>query len=75
MKLDTAVIELLGLDPEHTSVGPAGGGGCSSASTSKITCKLSNGTQKTFFMKTGKGEEAEIMFAGMALSCCTLGLY
>jgi hypothetical protein len=65
MKLDPAVVELLRLDPERATVSSAGGGGCSSASTSKITCKLSDGTEKNFFMKTGKGEEAEVMFAGM----------
>ncbi|KAF2240444.1 Ketosamine-3-kinase [Trematosphaeria pertusa] len=64
MKLDPAVIKLLNLDPENTSVSSAGGGGCSSASTSKITSKLSDGTEKCFFMKTGRGEDAEIMFEG-----------
>lgn len=65
MKLDPAVIKLLNLDPENTSVSSAGGGGCSSASTSKITSKLSDGTEKCFFMKTGRGEDAEIMFEGV----------
>ncbi|KAF2438863.1 Ketosamine-3-kinase [Karstenula rhodostoma CBS 690.94] len=64
MKLDPAVVELLRLDPEHTTVSSAGGGGCSSASTSKITSKFRDGTEKSFFMKTGKGEDAEVMFAG-----------
>ncbi|KAF2790388.1 Ketosamine-3-kinase [Melanomma pulvis-pyrius CBS 109.77] len=64
MKLDPAVIKLLNLDPETTTVSSAGGGGCSSASTSKITSKLVDGTEKCFFMKTGKGKEAEVMFAG-----------
>ena len=64
MKVDPAIIELLGLDPENTTVSSAGGGGCSSASTSKITSKLADGIEKFFFMKTGKGKEAEIMFEG-----------
>ncbi|KAH7079395.1 Fructosamine/Ketosamine-3-kinase [Paraphoma chrysanthemicola] len=64
MKLDPAVVKLLGLDAATTSVSSAGGGGCSSASTSKIVSKLSDGTEKTFFMKTGSGKEAEIMFQG-----------
>ena len=68
MKLDPAVVELLRLDAEHTTVSSAGGGGCSSAATSKITCKLRDCTEKRFFMKTGKGEEAEIMFAGIHLA-------
>ncbi|OAG06638.1 Ketosamine-3-kinase [Paraphaeosphaeria sporulosa] len=64
MKLDPAVVELLRLDAEQTTVSSAGGGGCSSASTFKITSKLSDGTEKRFFMKTGKGGNAEVMFAG-----------
>ncbi|KAF2642947.1 Ketosamine-3-kinase [Massarina eburnea CBS 473.64] len=64
MKLDTAVIKLLNLDPESTTVSSAGGGGCSSASTSKIISRLSDGTEKCFFMKTGKGEDADVMFKG-----------
>ncbi|KAF2157665.1 Ketosamine-3-kinase [Myriangium duriaei CBS 260.36] len=64
MKLDSAVIKLLSLDPEKTSVASHGGGGCSSAATSKIQTELSDGTRKLFFMKTGTGKEADIMFEG-----------
>lgn len=64
MKLDPAVIELLKLDPNTTSVGSAGGGGCSSASTSKITTTLEDGSKKEYFMKTGHGKDAEVMFEG-----------
>ncbi|KAF2867819.1 Fructosamine/Ketosamine-3-kinase [Massariosphaeria phaeospora] len=64
MKLDAAVIELLSLDPENTTVSSAGGGGCSSASTSKITSRFRDGTEKCFFMKSGRGSDAEIMFEG-----------
>lgn len=64
MKLDSAVISLLGLDPKTTSVSSAGGGGMSSASTSKITTDLPNGETMQYFMKTGKGRDAEVMFAG-----------
>ncbi|KAF2397423.1 Ketosamine-3-kinase [Trichodelitschia bisporula] len=64
MKLDPAVIELLSLDPEQTTVSSAGGGGCSSASTAKITAKLPDGTEKQFFMKTSSGGDAEVMFRG-----------
>jgi len=64
MKLDSAIIKLLGLDPNTTSVSSAGGGGMSSASTSQITTKLGNGDEMKYFLKTGKGKEAEIMFAG-----------
>ncbi|KAF2626030.1 Ketosamine-3-kinase [Macroventuria anomochaeta] len=64
MKLDPAVLKLLQLDADTTSVSSAGGGGCSSASTSKIISKLNDGTEKAFFMKTGSGSAAEIMFEG-----------
>jgi len=68
MEVDSAIIELLDLDPENTTISSAGGGGCSSASTSKITSKLADGTQKCFFMKTGKGKDAKVMFEGEHMS-------
>jgi protein-ribulosamine 3-kinase len=64
MKLDSTVVKLLGLESATTTVSSAGGGGCSSASTLKIVSKLEDGTKKTFFMKTGTGEEARVMFEG-----------
>lgn len=64
MKIDSALVSLLKLDPAQTSVSSAGGGGMSSASTSKITTRLSDGSQMQYFMKTGKGKEAEAMFEG-----------
>ncbi|KAF7196932.1 Ketosamine-3-kinase [Pseudocercospora fuligena] len=64
MKLDSAIVSLLGVDPNNATVSSAGGGGMSSASTSKITAKLEDGTTKQFFMKSGKGKDAEIMFTG-----------
>ena len=78
MKLDPAVIEVLSLDPSKTTVSSAGGGGCSSASTSKITTTLENGSKKHFFMKTGSGKDAEIMFKGRLIhpSCqSTVGVF
>lgn len=65
MKLDTAVLKVLKLDADNTTVSSAGGGGCSSASTSKIVSKLHDGTEKSYFMKTGSGSAAETMFEGM----------
>jgi hypothetical protein len=64
MRLDPAVIQLLGLDPDKTYVSSAGGGGMSSASTSKIVSQLGDGTEKAYFMKTGSGKEADVMFEG-----------
>ncbi|GAB7339749.1 hypothetical protein MBLNU457_6311t2 [Dothideomycetes sp. NU457] len=64
MKLDSAVVKLLALDPHNTSVSSHGGAGMSSASTMKITTTAEDGSKKQFFMKTGKGSEAELMFTG-----------
>jgi hypothetical protein len=63
-QLDEAVVNLLKLNPASTSVASAGGGGCSSASTSKITTKDEDGNTKYYFMKSGTGKDAEIMFEG-----------
>ncbi|KAI9656320.1 MAG: hypothetical protein M1821_004983 [Bathelium mastoideum] len=64
MKLDPAIAELLSLDSASASVSFHGGGGMSSASTAKIAAKLSDGSDKQYFMKTGLGKEAEVMFEG-----------
>ena len=64
MKVDPALISLLKLDPAQTSVSSAGGVGMSSASTSKIVTKLEDGNSMQYFMKTGRGTEAEVMFEG-----------
>jgi len=63
MQLDLAVEELLGLDPARTTVS-AKGHGCSSASTVKIAAKLSDGSEKCFFMKTAAGTEGRVMVQG-----------
>ncbi|KAL1301598.1 hypothetical protein AAFC00_005828 [Neodothiora populina] len=68
MNLDSAIIELLGLDPANASVSSAGEGGCSSASTSKITATLPDGSEKKYFMKSGSGKDAETMFKGVHAS-------
>lgn len=67
MKLDSAVVKLLALDPHNTSVSSHGGAGMSSASTMKITTTAEDGSKKQFFMKTGKGAEAELMFTGTVI--------
>ena len=64
MKVDTAIVSLLGLDPERTTISSAGGGGMSSASTSKITTKLQDGSSMQYFLKTAEGKDAETMFEG-----------
>jgi protein-ribulosamine 3-kinase len=62
MKLDPAIIKLLGLNTDKANVSSVGGGGF--ASTSKIISQLDDGTEKAYFMKTGSGKEAETMFEG-----------
>lgn len=62
MKIDSAVIKALSLDPAKTAVAKHGGSGFST--TAKITTTLEDGTEKPFFLKTGKGKDAEVMFAG-----------
>jgi protein-ribulosamine 3-kinase len=70
MKLDLAVVKLLGLDPDKTNVSSACGSGSSAASTSKIVSHLDDGTEKAYFMKTGSGKEAGVMFEGMRNPKC-----
>ena len=64
MKLDPAVAELLNVNVEDAQLSSAGGGGCSAASTSKVTCTSPDGKERVFFLKTGSGKAAEIMFEG-----------
>lgn len=64
MKLDSAVAKLLAIDGGANTSVSAVGGGMSSASASKITSTLADGTTKNFFMKTGSGSESETMFEG-----------
>ena len=62
MKLDSAIIKALSLDPAKTTVASHGGSGFTT--TAKISTTLKDGTEKSFFMKTGKGKEADVMFRG-----------
>ncbi len=62
MKLDSAVIRSLSLDPAKTTVASHGGSGFST--TAKMSTIMKDGTEKHFFMKTGKGKGADVMFRG-----------
>lgn len=62
MQLDTAILQALNLSPSQTTAATHGSSGFST--TAKITTNLPDGTPKTFFLKTGAGPDAEIMFAG-----------
>ncbi|KAI9742497.1 MAG: hypothetical protein M1818_004031 [Claussenomyces sp. TS43310] len=58
--IDPAIIEALALDPRVTTVANHGGSGFST--TLKITSEV-NGEEKLYFVKTGNGQDAGIMFA------------
>lgn len=70
MTVDASIAKLLGLDPEKARISSAGGGS-TFASTSKIVSQGDGGSERAYFMKTGTGKEAEVMFAG---TCCTFGI-
>ena len=62
MRLDPAVIRALSLDAATASIAQHGSSGFTS--TAKITSTLADGSEKHYFMKTGRGKDAEVMFAG-----------
>lgn len=60
-KVDPAIIEALGLDPANAVMHSHGGSGF--ASTFKIKGEK-DGNPVNYFVKTGVGKEAEVMFRG-----------
>ncbi|KAK4697996.1 hypothetical protein P7C71_g169, partial [Lecanoromycetidae sp. Uapishka_2] len=62
MKIDSAVIRALSLDPAKTAIKSHGGSGFTT--TAKISTTLKDGTEKHFFMKTGRDKDSEVMFKG-----------
>lgn len=63
-QVDSVIISLLNLDPAQSSVSNGSGFGMSQTRTSKISTRLSDGSTRHYFVKSGKGEKANIMFAG-----------
>lgn len=61
-KVDPAIIEALGLDPANAAMHSHGGSGF--ASTFKITSEK-DGSPVNYFVKTGTGDDAKVMFRGM----------
>ncbi|KAI1333946.1 fructosamine-3-kinase [Xylariaceae sp. FL0016] len=59
--VDTAIIDALGLDPDSTSLASHGGSGF--ASTFKLSSTV-GGKETNYFVKTGTGDDAELMFKG-----------
>ena len=66
MELDSAVIRALSLSPSSTSISPRSGSGFST--TAKITTTSVDGSEKHYFMKTGPGKDAAVMFQGEFIS-------
>ena len=62
MKIDTAILRALSLPPSNTTLSSHGGSGFTS--TGKIDAALPDGSRKSFFLKTGKGRDSAVMFAG-----------
>ncbi|KAL1836266.1 hypothetical protein VTJ49DRAFT_5383 [Mycothermus thermophilus] len=60
-KVDPAILEALGLEPTSSKLVSHGGSGFSS--TFKLIADK-DGEQLTYFVKTGHGHEAEVMFRG-----------
>lgn len=61
MSVDSAILEALGLDAQDTKQTSHGGAGFSS--TFKLT-SVKDGKNVNYFIKTGTGKDAEIMFRG-----------
>jgi hypothetical protein len=61
-KLDPVILKALSLETSNTTLAAHGGSGF--AFTGKVTSVV-DGKEKLFFVKTGKGRESEIMFAGI----------
>jgi len=59
--VDPAIISALGLDAEHTKIASHGSSGF--ASSFKIS-SVANGQPVNYFVKTGSGSAAEVMFRG-----------
>ena len=62
MKIDSAIVKTLSLDPSKTTVASHGGSGFTT--TAKISTTLKDGSEKHFFMKTGNEKGSNVMFQG-----------
>ncbi|TGJ85221.1 hypothetical protein E0Z10_g3548 [Xylaria hypoxylon] len=69
-KVDPAIIEALSLDPNTTKITSHGGSGF--ASTFKLSSTV-NGKEMNYFVKTGTGEDAALMFQGTYLLTYMIG--
>jgi protein-ribulosamine 3-kinase len=60
--VDPALLDALSLDPANTVISSHGGSGF--ASTFKLS-STKDGKRVNFFVKTGTGKDAEVMFRGV----------
>ncbi|UNI19786.1 Protein-ribulosamine 3-kinase [Purpureocillium takamizusanense] len=60
--VDSAILKALNLDAAHTTIATHGGSGF--ASTFKLSTTVGDGQQRHYFVKTGTGKDAELMFRG-----------
>lgn len=60
--VDAAILEALGLSAEQTKISSHGGSGF--ASTFRLSSVTSEGETVNYFVKTGTGPDAEVMFRG-----------
>ncbi|KAK0612800.1 fructosamine kinase [Bombardia bombarda] len=60
--VDPAILQALGLDAASSKMAPHGGSGF--ASSFKLTGMTKDGEDRTFFVKTGTGPDADTMFRG-----------
>lgn len=67
--VDPAIIEALGLDPDQSQISSHGGSGF--ASTFKISTVVDD-KPVSYFVKTGSGSDAEVMFRGPSSTCVCL---
>lgn len=71
MSIDPALLALLDLDADRTTLSSLSGG-TSSARTSKIITRRADGTQEAYFLKTSSGNDAAAMLAGEHASLTAL---
>lgn len=65
LELDPAILKVLSLEASNTTLTAHGGSGF--AFTGKVTSVV-DGKERLFFVKTGKGKECGVMFAGRSRS-------
>ncbi len=61
LKVDAALLEALGLEASDSEIHAHGGSGF--ASTFRLSSKI-RGNEVDYFVKTGSGQDAEVMFRG-----------